>query len=762
MQFLALFPGLLRSQDVAATGAAGAGAAAVAPDTAPAAPMPSPPPATPAATLPSVAELTAMRQAAAQDAELDDATRMQLDQHFAKALENFQAVEQSERKLAALDKELDSAPQQVEEFQARLSSPPPAEPAVVPPADGTVEGLSARLKEAEGASEAAEQHLQEIKAEIDRRTARRPQLGDLKSQAEQQLQETTQALAAPAPEGEHARVTAARLLRLQIRQLRLRRELALLEQEARTYEGTAKSWSLQQDLAEREVRETDRAVQQWQQRLVEAQRQEAEEDERQARRALAQSHPSVRKEAERNSALADRNSGLVESLRDSQLRLDAIDEELQTRAREFESLSKRAEAANFSPAIGVLLRNRQADLPDADDLRRDIVRRQSAIGELNLSLMEWDAERKPLIDLAVASTKVIATLEQIPESITKSDLEEQVQSLLAARLKLLEDLIENGHQQLNLLVRLDSQQCQLVTAVDTEAQWLAEHVLWVRSTHVVGSQPRLFLSSLSQLLDQRAWRSAGRTLLIELSSNWLWWTAALATLPGMFVLRRRAKQAIRRLGEVAARANCVDIMPTVKAVLLTQLVATHGPLFVWLIGWRINAIAGADDLLKPLGASLQLAAVSWAAVALLRQMSQGHGLAEAHFGWPRPALTALRRTTRFLAMATLPLVALVAFAEEIGESEIVATIGRLAYLGGMACFAWAMFRLLRPTGPMLQALKTNDTASSLYRARGVWLALFFALPLVLAGLSAAGFHYTAVQFTVARPPASSVPSSFCW
>lgn len=728
-------PAGLRAQDAAVPAA-----------TADAAAPPVPAQSTTATIVPTIADLTSRRQADAQDSELDEATRTQLDQQYAKALENLQLAEQAERQTSALAQELETAPPKVAELEQQLANPQPQAPAAAAPLTG-VEALSSQLKAAQADAATRREQAEQIKAEIERRALLRPKLGEVRTQTEQQLEETRLSLTAPPPDAEHPRITAVRLLRLECKEHRLRRELALIDQQSRTFEAAAKYWSLQQDLADRAVLDADRLVQAWQHRTAEAQREQASVEALQARRALAQSHPSVRQEAEQNSTLADEFARIVKSHQETQQQLDGLTEELRTVSEEYESLRKRAEAADFSPAIGVLLRNRQAALPDIDELRRQTAARQAESSTLNLDLMEWEARRKPLIDRNEATAEVIDSLQSIPESITRSDLEEQVQSLLAARYKLLNDLEDAGSQQLELLARLDSQQTALLAVVDAEAQWLAEHVLWVPSAGLIGTQPRSLVTALTTIFDKRAWRLAGQQSLVDLSEHWASWSLGAIGLAALLVVRRRSKRSIRQLGEIAERSSCVEMAPTIKSLLLTLLVASPGPLAMLLIGARIGAVAQGNDLLHNLGAACQVTAICWSMIAFLRQLAHAHGLGDSHFGWPRGVLTELRRTTRLLALTLLPCVFVVAFTEESSDAESIAAVGRIAYLCGMIAFGWSMIRLFQPAGSMLQAIKSTDSGGLLYRSRVLWITLFLATPAILAGLSAYGYHYTAVQFT---------------
>lgn len=707
--------------------------------------LPSPPT---AVTLPTIPELTAQQKAVQLDPDLDEATRALIDQHYAKTIENLQAAEQAEMRTNALIQELEGAPQRITEFQQRLGTPLKED--AVPENATTNESLdllNVRLKEAESAAAALRLKVQETTAELERRAARRPQLAELRNQANQQLAEVGQLLLTPPPEGELPQITQIKMIRLQSRQLRLRREITLLEQEARTYEATTRLWTLQRDLTERDIREADKTVQYWQQQTADARRRQAEEEATAARRALALSHESIRKEAERNKELADENARLVEARQETREQLDRLDKDLEELTVSFESLKKRSEAAEFSPAIGVLLRKQRSTLPDRDDLQRRIESRQNEVSSLNLQLMEWEAERRPLIDLVNAASKIIAILDAPPQSISLADLQEQVQVILSARLQRLGDLIENGGAQLDQLVQLDGQEKRLLSKVDEEAHWLAEHVLWVRSTGMIGTQPRTFVNSAAAFFDASGWKRIGQTLGGDVfESSWAWGISILS-LVALLVVRTRARRQIRALGEVAARSNCIDMMPTLKVLALTLFVAFPFPGAMFCLGLRVSAVSGGENTLQAFGFALQITAAGWLIIELLRQVAQPDGLGDSHFEWAESSMTSVRRTMRMLTIIFLPALMVVAYTESLGDDEMVSSIGRIAYLFTMSLGGFAAFQLVRPDSPILQALENEHSNDLLWRTRWVWTGLLLLSPVVLAGLSLAGFHYTAIHLT---------------
>jgi potassium efflux system protein len=702
---------------------------------------------------PTIEELTIRNQAVAKDMELDEATRTAITQHYAKAIENLQGVEKNEALRIKLEQELDTAPQTVTDLEKHLANPLKTElPTDADVKRMTLEELNAKLKDAETPYNTAKQSFQNTQAIIEQRKARRPQLEDLRIQTEAQLQEVTQQLTLPPPDGENPKVTPVRILRLQSRQHKLRSDLKLITQEAKTYEGTLKLWSLQRDVQELDTREGERKVQFWQQQISEGRRLQAEKEAREARIALVNSNDSIKIEAEKNAALAEENSVLTKGLQDSQFQLTNLQNQLAELDTDSTSLKKRAEKAEFSPVVGVLLRNRRATLPNLSQMRIDIEKRQNESSALSLKMMEWDLQRKSLFDLKEATKRNIDSMEFIPDSIQISDLDEQVLALLTTRKKLLSDLIENGQLQLDKLVSLDSQEKDLIRKVEAEAQWLAEQVFWVRSTRLAGTNPRLMVSSVRLLFDPQRWHDVGRNITYELKNKAIWWGTAVFIALIIIFIRQRIKHRIRALGIVAGRPRCLTFLPTLEALFWTVVVSVTIPAILWGIGIRLRMISMGEPTMQSIGFAIQISSAVWAICEFLRLIAQHDGLGASHFAWPERAMVSLRRTMRMLNLTIVPLIFVLVFAETFGDElkneEVIATIGRAAYLALISCMGMAIYNLIRPSSPLIQALDSPRMDNYLWNTRWVWISCLYVIPVALIVLSVLGFHYTAVQLAL--------------
>ena len=98
--------------------------------------------------------------------------------------------------------------------------------------------------------------------------------------------------------------------------------------------------------------------------------------------------------------------------------------------------------------------------------------------------------------------------------------------------------------------------------------------------------------------------------------------------------------------------------------------------------------------------------------------------------------------------AGLPFVFAVRFVETWNEGAWSDSLGRLMFIIGMCGLAVILRRIARPDGAVLRSLLENNKASWVFRTRYVWSTVIIGSPLALAGLSIAGFHYTAEQLLV--------------
>jgi len=85
------------------------------------------------------------------------------------------------------------------------------------------------------------------------------------------------------------------------------------------------------------------------------------------------------------------------------------------------------------------------------------------------------------------------------------------------------------------------------------------------------------------------------------------------------------------------------------------------------------------------------------------------------------------------------------FAEFSGDDLLLGSVGRLALVTESLALATITWRLFRRTGPVREMLARHHPGAWFQVTDRLWMAALTGLPLVLAGLSLAGYHYTATR-----------------
>lgn len=697
-------------------------------------------------TLPSVEEIKVMQLQVTNDLNLADDVRKDILEQLQKASDHVTSATRFAEETVRLTRELEALPENLKKYEALLQESPAEDADDV---DGKADPAQLLVKEktSDATLVAAIATLEAIQKEIIRRSERRPQLAELRATVAQQITDVEQQL--KLPQTDDSQQTVAARLRAATRARRLAIEAKLLDQESRTYETTVKLWNLQRDVAERRLTYARNQADVWRKRVATAREQQAKQEATAARVAAARSHPAVRELALQNSALATRNAELVQKSGVIESRRATLQKASDERKLSLESLQTRAKAANYSQAIGVLLRVQQASLPNSTNLRFQTADRQKEITGLNVEGIEWEAERRSLVDVEARTQSAVQALKQSDATgVEFEEIERQISETLTAQRSTLSDLIQNGNSLLDELVRLDSVEKRYADQIDAETAWLAEHVLWVRSTKVIGSQPQAFVSATRFLLNRRQWSESGELWWQGINrQRWLFGLAAAIFLL-LSLVRRRLKTSLRAIGQQAAKSQCTDFKLTLKAIAVTSLIALPLPALVLFLGWRTQTFALTNETLMALGRALQLVGWLWLVIEVVRQLASPVGVAEAHLDWPADVLTGVRKTGHYLLLTQLLPLLVCSYTEFFGDEQLISTYGRVAFILSMIGAGLGLWRLVNPRGPIVAAFcGSTDGSPLLWKTRWIWTSLVMLGPIGLTALSAIGFHYTAVRLT---------------
>ncbi len=678
-----------------------------------------------------------------ESTELDDAAKAKARELYGQALEELEAAKAWRGKTDRFVQMVAVAPQELEQARAELAAMPEAPATAVPEASlGDLKQMLT-VKEAELTEQRA--LAAELEGELRRRAARRVEIPKLAVAAQEQLAEVTRQLQAPLP-AEPAAVTAARRAKLLARREALEQELVSYDRELRAYEVRSELLPLRRDLAARRAAHLDLILTEW---GTEVSRQRYEESEAQLRRARKEAdtaHPALERLAETNALWAQRRKELAELIAKTTEELERTDDHLAAVQDQFERTQEKVDTVGLTNAIGLLLRNQRASLPEVGRYRRSIASRQSTIRECQFELLQLKDRRSELANLDVQIERELRAIGREARQLDPAGLEAAVRTFLQSERDYLDALIVDTNTYFDRLVDLDNAQRQLVEKTDEYSTYISERVLWIQSTPVVRLDDFHYLGQgLAWLAQPDNWRELGRELVDDSRTSPQLVIVGLILFGALFMWRRRVRRRVGEIGDLAARAYCCRIAPTLEATVLTLLAAAVWPGLCGFLAWRLGADNGDSDFIKAVSAGLWSTAGVYFVLELLRQMLRTGGLFEAHFGWPGTPLRILRRQCRRLMLLLLPLVFLAVAMNYQGNERATASLGRLAFIASMGVFAFFLWRALRGPGEVHKHLVAAGSREWLLRMRPLWYPLVLALPPTLAVLAVLGYYYTAQQ-----------------
>lgn len=728
---------------------------------APPAPADTPPPANSAPTtsnpnadskLPDetswAAAMEAVRARVPEIPGLTDEVRQQMTEQYTQTIEQLRKAAQFAAQTKQLRSKLASAAGDLERLQS--SDGLTSESAFVLPhnlAALSMDELRASHRACDTAVNEQRALLQSLSLDIERQTARLRRGPELLSQARAKLDEVNKQLAAPPPAGEHAELTGARQVRLRAARTLQEREIELLQQESKTYEETLRVVSLQRDMVDRTLKATQRQLSQLQRALAEGEKLEAQQQAAEARRAVANAHPAVRQAASVNSELAEANSRLVAALEVTRNDLKTAEETCEELSSQYLDTRSRAQAADFSQAIGLMLRSQQAELPNTEYYRARARSRLQEQSLLNLKILEWDNERRKILDTEAVVEQHLRSVSGQLGLIEQVDVRADLIQVFSARLALYAELISNARNQLNRLNFLQAAEENLVKVVDEQATFISENILWVRSTTpLTPSLISPLSTSVVSLIDIKNWADVWKHLQSDIRTHPIF---ELLLLPPFWLIfmRRRLRLQLESHAQDARRSSATGFTPTLHAAACTALLAVPVAALLALFGWRLTSVAPAGEFAHALGKASLVIAGALLVVEFIRHTCLDEGLGDAHFGWKSDCLDATRRSMALVKASCLPAGFVCLLAEFTGDELMISTVGRLALIVASVAVATIAFELLRPNGALGQVVLTNSERAWTRNTYKLTTAVLVVVPIVLAFVSAIGFHYTAIRLS---------------
>lgn len=391
-----------------------------------------------------------------------------------------------------------------------------------------------------------------------------------------------------------------------------------------------------------------------------------------------------------------------------------------------------ATGGGLSRSVGYLLQRTRGSLPSV----RDIAFR--------------GAEQSLRVDdIQDMLAKISGRLDELPLPPVRADGPEPEPAVDTLERRLLQEMDRDADRFLtDTLIPLGVEQDKLELVVSTYESLIDRNLLWVRSSRFFDlTSLQAAVAGLGGFLQWRRIVELGLAVQGAVLERWSLVALGVLLVLGLLVLRRWFVKQVVRLGSQATGRGALRLQTTLEAMAFTAVASLPFYLGVLLASWFLEGASDEQTFAHAVGDALGTVANVLVPLEFLRQMVRNHGVASAHFGWPDAVTLPVRRTLRRALFMALPLVFLWSLVnlEAAGRDELIAA-ARLLFMVVMLVVAVIFAGLALPArGVPRNPFKTEANG---LRLGWLWRPLVVVVPLVLAGLMAYGYGYSARQLSV--------------
>ncbi|MES1926405.1 mechanosensitive ion channel domain-containing protein [Salinisphaera sp. T31B1] len=674
--------------------------------------------------------------------DVESAVREHATQIYQQAISALEAAKSDESQTQALREQSSDAPGDLRRIKAEIAGLEP------PPSPESLDGVSSSSL-AERADTLSSQladtqaSLSDVRDQLTR-LAQRPEA------ARQELLDARDALqsldsAASADSDQPSVVSEARRALLSARREALTAEIERLQQELSGLDSRERLLEARRGLAEARLGRDNEALATVQVALGSRQNESAKALEQQSHDKLSELRTAVEPiadAAQRNVELTGELSTLTdrtEALAQRQLRERERVEEIQ---RRLNLVQRQLEIGGGSIALGDVLRAQRRDLA-----------KPSLVSGLGSGSSDPDIAAAELQRFQLQQSRVAlddpreTARRMLQESGVKADDGElaSLTSLIDSRRQIIDLLTDSQGRYIDIGRDLRSLSKQYNDTLVSFNRLLDERLFWLPSfDHIDLGWPGRVLGDLPWVLNPLSWKAALGGLAIGVGKR-PFVTAIAAVLLAMLVwVRRPLRERLSHLAEPVGNVRRDTFWLTLRALLITILLSTPVVAVLLLAGYLVGQASDTSAFTRAVAAVLVQLGILTLFIEPFAQVCRKYGLAESHFQWGHEARRGLHRLLRWvLAMLVLPTL-LVTFTEAFDDDAKRETIGRGAFMLFSLIITGFFWRLLHPVRGVLSHVLGSDDSSH-WRLGYLWLPLAVGAPIVLAGMAAFGYYYTALQ-----------------
>ncbi len=443
------------------------------------------------------------------------------------------------------------------------------------------------------------------------------------------------------------------------------------------------------------------------------------------------------------SELATKNNDLATELKkliahyDQVLnKVESIEKEAQRFGKKYTGLTEQLKISQLgsSPAFGAALREQRDNLVDSTISKKQLAAYEQTLTQSRLGQFKVDTERELDIQEALTNTQ---------DGVNIDDNPARQLEIIKLREQLLKILSSSYVDHIDALSKLITQIRSLHNQSQQYAQLLEQELVWMPS------QERLKLMTIVDAI-----KETGPLISSFLSLNFINHflsqikqfsiTTILSIALLVFLLTQRSKLT-QRLALMRQRIDIVNLdnfTITLQALLITVLLSLFLPFILYTTAAQIKSQA---EFYHPFATALTYGAAVYLFLNFLSQSLRKSGLAELHFKWPTDIQRLLRNNLNWFKWTFLILITLTAYAELSNNADIRDSLGRVSFITAATLTAVFIYNTCNLKKGLLH---TTDSQPTLWSMNAFLFILLLSLPIVLALLSAIGYHFMAFQLAI--------------
>ena len=278
--------------------------------------------------------------------------------------------------------------------------------------------------------------------------------------------------------------------------------------------------------------------------------------------------------------------------------------------------------------------------------------------------------------------------------------------------------------------------------LDEYEDYVAERVLWIQSAPPIWRMPaNAFTAEVRTLASAPRWSAFFRSMRESFARESFVVSMVLVGLLALLGVRGSSRRAIRREGEAARQRQQVSILPTVRALLASTILAASYAAPFLALRYLGGGVFSEDPFAAAFGLGCDRAAAAALIFGSLRVLTTPGGLAECHFEWSERSVRLVRKYST-LVLPVTPFAALAGdFLLNVATRANAAALAFLVESGSVLFFLW---RVLHPSrGVLAVGASAATIADWAFRLRRLWFLVAVGVTSALLVLSLVGFGYTA-------------------